>query len=325
MFHKEMDTDDSDASGDAFSATVTRAVEQMSNGVVKIGVYRKRRGGSTQLAGGGSGFFISSDGLLLTNAHVVQGADKLQVASEAESSESVTLIGIDPSTDLAVLKTQLPHMRPVTLADSAKLKVGQLAIAMGNPLGYAYSVTAGIVSALGRSMTSIAGRQIEGVIQTDAALNPGNSGGPLVNARGHVIGVNTATIMGAQGLCFAIGINLAKEVAMQLIHYGRVRRAYLGIQTQPIQLPSSGSIRQKLGIKNDSALMVAQVLKGTPAAQAGLKTNDILVAFNDMPLQSADDLFRFLTLDTIDQPQRLLVVRDRVLRTLTVLPQQAGD
>lgn len=313
---------------DSFSETVIGAVNRMERSVVRIGVYRDMRGrGALRegLAGGGSGFFIGSDGLLLTNNHVVQDAKRLQVASEDEVSESVTIVGADPSTDLALLQCNLPQARAATLGNSAELQVGQLVVAIGNPLGYTYTVTAGIVSALGRTMTSTTGRMIDGVIQTDAALNPGNSGGPLINARGEVIGVNTATIMGAQGLCFAIGINLAQDVATQILHYGKVRRSYLGIMSEPVKIPNTGVLRQRLGIKNAQALMVAKVVKQSPAARAGLREGDLLVAFNNKPIQSTDDLFRELTHERIGKALTLAIVRDRKLLTITIVPQEVGD
>jgi S1-C subfamily serine protease len=220
---------------DAYSETIIEAVEKVKTAVVKIELYKKEKD-KELLAGTGSGFLFSSDGYLFTNSHVVHNAQTIRVKLHDGSSSQAELIGEDPDTDLAILKISEADFKPAKLGDAEGLKIGQLVIAIGNPLGFQHTVTAGVVSALGRTLEGQTGRMMDSMIQTDAALNPGNSGGPLINAEGEVVGVNTATIRGAQGLCFAISINTAKDVANQLIRFGKVKRAYLGVVMQQIDL-----------------------------------------------------------------------------------------
>ncbi len=258
---------------DAYSRTVTGVAESVSPSVVRIQVATSRgRDGS------GSGFIFTPDGFVLTNSHVVHGASKIDVLTPDSGEFKAQLIGEDPDTDLALLRIDAPVLRSVKLGDSRKIRVGQLVVAIGNPYGFQYTVTAGVVSALGRSLRSQSGHLIEDVIQTDAALNPGNSGGPLVNASGEVIGVNTATILPAQGLCFAISINTAQFIASKLIRHGAVRRSYIGVQAQTAAL--NRTIARHYEIKATTGALVLAAESGTPAQKAGLQEGDIIVALD---------------------------------------------
>src|SRR5215470_16416437 len=251
---------------DAYSHAVVSAAEKVSPSVAKIEVTqtaRARNGESRQRQGGGSGFIFTPDGLVLTNSHVVHDATRIQVALPDGRQLPAHLIGDDPATDLAVIRIDAPGLAAVELGDSQRLRVGQLAIAIGNPYGFQYTVTAGVVSALGRSLRSYSGRMIDDVIQTDASLNPGNSGGPLVSSDGKVIGVNTATIMGAQGLCFAIGINTAKFVASRLLQQGRIRRAYIGVEAQTV--PLHRRIVRFYDLPKETGVIVLAPANGSPA------------------------------------------------------------
>src|SRR5271168_2748464 len=265
---------------DAYSTAVTCAVERVSPSVVKIDVEKTGRGGS------GSGFVFTPDGLVMTNSHVVHDAGNIRLTFSDGQSAAAMLLGDDPDTDTAVLRTDAAILSPAVLGKSQTLKVGQLAIAVGNPYGFQFTVTAGVVSALGRSMRAASGRMMDEIIQTDAALNPGNSGGPLVNSQGEVIGINTATIMPAQGLCFAIGIDTAKFVATQLLLHGRLRRSWIGIAGQNVPLPRRLVYEYKLPV--DTAIMVNDVQKSSPASQAGIQSGDILVAFGPTPIAGID-------------------------------------
>jgi len=231
---------------------------------------------------------------------------------------SATLVGDDPDTDTAVLRTDTVLLSPAILGKSQSLKVGQLAIAVGNPYGFQFTVTAGVVSALGRSMRAASGRMIDEIIQTDAALNPGNSGGPLINSHGQVIGINTATILPAQGICFAIGIDTAKFVASQLLQHGRVRRSWIGIAGQNVPIPRRLVYEYKLPV--DTAILVNEVYAGSPAAQAGLLAGDIIVAFNAKDIGGIDQLHRLLTVDVANRPTALTILRGVELRKLSITP-----
>jgi len=249
-------------------------------------------------AGSGSGFVFTSDGFILTNSHVVHGAKAVDVLWPDGRHASADLVGDDPATDLAVVKVDVPSLLPsATLGNSSALRVGQLAIAIGNPYGFQCSVTSGVVSALGRTLRSTSGRLIENIIQTDAALNPGNSGGPLVDSRGDVIGVNTAAILPAQGICFAIPINTATFIAQHLLRQGRVRRAYLGVAGQTV--PVHTRIIRFYNLPSRSAVLVVSVERGSPAARAGVREGDLIVAYGEHAIASVDDLHRQLT----EQPE----------------------
>src|SRR3954464_14592597 len=262
---------------DAYSRAVVAAAEKVSPSVVKIEVTqaagRARNGEPRERQGGGSGFVFTPDGLVLTNSHVVHGATKISLSLPDGRHFPAHLIGDDPATDLAVIRIDAPNLTIAPLGDSQKLRVGQLAIAIGNPYGFQYTVTAGVVSALGRSLRSYSGRMIDDVIQTDASLNPGNSGGPLVSSDGQVIGVNTATIMGAQGLCFAIGINTAKFVAGRLLRDGRIRRSYIGVEAQTT--PLHRRLVRFYDLSQESGVVVISVADNSPARKAGLRDGDV--------------------------------------------------
>jgi S1-C subfamily serine protease len=254
---------------------------------------------------------------------VVRGAGAIEVMLSDGRRSSASLVGDDPSTDLAVIRISAQGLAAAQLGDSAKIRVGQLAIAIGNPYGFQYSVTAGVVSALGRSLRSESGRLIDNVIQTDAALNPGNSGGPLVDSSGSVIGVNTAVILPAQGLCFAVAINTAKFVAGQLIRHGRIRRAYLGVGGQSVTIPRLVVRSHQLGAS--TGVLVISVEKQSPAERAGLVEGDVIVALDDLPVRGVDDLHKFLTDARIDASCRLTLLRQSQKIFVTVVAQEAAN
>jgi S1-C subfamily serine protease len=303
---------------DLYSQIVINAVETAKDSVVKIDVLKKNRQGNKVQAGTGSGFLFSSDGYLFTNSHVVNGAEQIKLYFHDGREHEAQLIGEDPDSDLALLKTDAGNLVTAKLGDSSGIKIGQLVIAIGNPYGFQHTVTSGVVSALGRTLRTQTGRLIDNIIQTDAALNPGNSGGPLIDAEGQVIGVNTATIRGAQGLCFAIGINTATNILTQLIQEGRVRRAYLGLMTQVVDLNSRVIHFHQL--KNRQGLFVVSVETGSPAEQAGVREGDFIVAFCDQKVESSDDLFRLLTKDKIGAFQYLTVLRNQQKLDLRITP-----
>ncbi len=273
---------------DAYSEAVIAASERVSPSVVNIEVRQQgRRGGS------GSGFVFTPDGFVLTNNHVVHGANKIEVTLPDGERYEADKIGEDPDTDLAVVRITAPDPIPAALGDSQSIRVGQLVIAIGNPYGFQATVTSGVVSALGRSLRSQSGRLIDNVIQTDAALNPGNSGGPLVDSNGEVIGVNTAVILPAQGICFAIAINTAKFVAGRLIKDGRIRRGFIGVAGQNVPLHRMLVRGHHLPVS--SGVFVAGIEPDSPAARAGLREGDLIVGFNEQPIADIDELHRALT------------------------------
>ena len=304
---------------DAYSQAVIQAADLVGPGVVNIEI--QTRSPQQPQGGAGSGFIFTPDGFIFTNSHVVHQAEKITVSLFDGRRFPAQLIGDDPDTDLAVVRIDAPNLYPVVLGDSQKIRVGQLAIAIGNPYGFQASVTAGVVSALGRSLRASSGRMIDNVIQTDAALNPGNSGGPLVNSRGEVIGVNTATIFPAQGLCFAIAVNTAQLVAVQLIKTGRVRRSYVGLGGQTYPLPRR--VVRFFNWPSESAIQVIKVEKNGPAQNAGLLHGDILLALDDEVLASIDDLQKHLTEQRVGVKSRLTILRWTEKMDLEIIPQEA--
>ena len=311
---------------DAYSRAVVSAAEKVSPSVAKIEVTqtaRARNGEPRERHGGGSGFVFTPDGLVLTNSHVVHDASEIEVSLSDGRHFPAHLIGDDPATDLAVIRVDAPNLAAVRLGDSQKLRVGQLAIAIGNPYGFQYTVTAGVVSALGRSLRSYSGRLIDDVIQTDASLNPGNSGGPLVSSDGQVIGVNTATIMGAQGLCFAIGINTAKFVASRLLQQGRIRRAYIGIEAQTV--PLHRRVVRFYDLAKETGVMVVGVASASPAQRAGLREGDVIIALGGQPVAGVDDLHRLLTDTQVDTKNSITVLRRTDRLDLAIVPQESKE
>jgi S1-C subfamily serine protease len=294
---------------DAYSRAVVSAVDVVGPAVVHIQAGR----------GGGSGVVFTPDGLLLTNDHVVDDGGPLKAVFADGETLAADLVGRDPDTDLAVLRVSSDASLPwITLADSRALRVGQIAIAIGSPFGFQHSVSAGIVSALGRSLRARSGRLMDDIIQTDAALNPGNSGGPLVSTRGDVIGINTAMIPVAQGLCFAIPSNTAIHVASKLIRDGRVRRSRIGVAGQSVRVPKAIARQQHLDAP--SGVAVASVEPASPAAKAGLREGDVIVAYAGTTVTAVDDLQRVLTGDRVGIAAPITILRDWQRRDVMVTP-----
>ena len=312
---------------DAYSRTVTTVAEQVSPAVVKIEVQGPPppvegrpgpRRGPQESGGSGSGFVMTPDGYVLTNSHVVSGAKRLAAIFQDGTRLPAHVVGDDPPTDIALVRIDGGHLPALQFADSSRLRVGQLAVAVGNPYGFDCTLTAGVVSALGRSLRTKTGHLVDDVIQTDAALNPGNSGGPLVDARGRVIGVNTAMIMPAQGICFAIASNTAAFVMTKLIHEGRVHRSYLGVAGQNV--PLHRRVVRYHGLAKESGVFVVNVEPNSPAAQAGLHEGDLIVAFGTQPVAGIDDLHRLLTEEQAGLDVAMTIIRDLKVQTLRVAP-----
>jgi S1-C subfamily serine protease len=324
---------------DAYSNAVVSAVEKVKPSVVSIASGRRlaRRGRSGYVQplphegaegefvprGMGSGVVITPDGYILTNAHVVEGSAELEVTFADGREMTATVVGADQATDIAVIRVGASGLPAAELGDSDSLKVGQLVVAVGTPHALQHTVTAGIVSAVGRTLRSRTGRLIEGVIQTDAALNPGNSGGPLVDSHGSVVGINTAILAWAQGLCFAIPSNTARWVAGLLMRDGRVRRAYMGVVAQDTLLPSG--LVSRLGLPAKKGVRVEGVERGSPASHAGLRAGDILVSLGASVLGGVDGLHRALTEKIIGREVPVAVVRDEELLRLVVTPQESPE
>lgn len=313
---------------DAYSQAVILAVERIGPAVVSVGLAMRapeqlKRHGVSELRGVGSGVIITPDGYIITNSHVVHSAEKIEVRLQDGRDFSARIVGNDPHSDLAVLSILESGLPTAELGDSSLLRVGQLVVAIGNPLGFQATVTAGVISALGRSLRAQTGRLIENVIQTDAALNPGSSGGPLVDSRGRVIGINTAIISGSQGICFSTPINTAKWVASQLIREGRVRRAYLGVSGQTVNLARRLIVRYRL--KNSTGVLVTEVQPDTAAAYAGLRPGDIIIQAGNTPIASLDDLQLTLSGYPIGVPLVIHIFRRQERISLEVRPTELLD
>jgi S1-C subfamily serine protease len=304
---------------DAYSRAVVDVVDTVSPAVVHVQVRSERNGRVGQ--GSGSGVIVSPDGLVLTNNHVINGAQSISLSQGDGQRFGARLIGRDPDTDLAVLRAETPErLNYARLADSKTLRPGQIAIAIGNPLGFQSTVTAGIISAVGRSLRAENGRLIDDVIQTDAALNPGNSGGPLVNSAGHVIGINTATIMGAQGLCFAVASNTAEYVLTQILAHGRVRRGVMGIVAEHVVLPQSA--RHRHGLTQAGAIGIRSLQGGGPAEVAGLVAGDILISLDSIAVAGVDDVARVLDAKHINQKVAAEVLRGGEKLEFSIVPDE---
>jgi S1-C subfamily serine protease len=312
---------------DAYSRAVIAAAEKVSPSVVNIEVQPPQGAGKTDSerprpgpGGKGSGFIFTPDGFVLTNSHVVHDAGHVEVELTDGRRLGAEKVGDDPETDLAVVRINAPNLVPATLGDSHAIRVGQLVIALGNPYGFQCTVTAGVVSALGRSLRSRSGRMMDNIIQTDAALNPGNSGGPLANSQGEVIGVNTAVILPAQGICFAIAINTAKFVAGQLIKEGKIRRSYIGLAGQDVPLPRR--IVRFHNLPVERGILVVAVENDSPAQRAGVLEGDFIVGYGDLPISGIDQLHRVLTEKQVGVHSSVTVIRKGQRQVLTIVPAE---
>ena len=301
---------------DAYSRVIVRVAQLASPAVVTIQPQSANRATGT-----GSGVSFTPDGLILTNSHVVHGARRIQIETTQGLRREASLIGADPHTDVALIRTDA-ELQPLELGNSKTLQVGQLAIAIGNPFGFACSVTAGVVSALGRSLRASTGRLIEDVIQTDAALNPGNSGGPLCDSAGRVIGINTAIIAGAQGICFATAVDTVRWVAMELLQHGRVRRGHLGIVVQTVAL--SPRMRHQAQLAQSTAVRVEKIEPHGPAQRAGIETGDLLLGFADQTVAGIDDLHRLLSAERINREVAVDVLRGGARIRVAAIPKEAA-
>jgi len=308
---------------DEYSRTVVAAVDRVAPAVVNIDIKHQlnSRRGPREVGGSGSGFVIAPDGFILTNSHVVHEATAVVVNLSDGREYPAQLIGDDPDTDLAVIRIDAPNLAHVRLADSESLRVGQIVIAIGNPLGFQASVTAGVISALGRSMHAQSGRLIDNIIQTDAALNPGNSGGPLVNSAGEVIGVNTAMIRPAQGICFAIASNTARFVAGWLIKDGKIRRSFIGVAGQNV--PIHRRVVRFYNLPRETAVLVVSVEKESPAAKSSLREGDLIVAFDGEPIGSIHELHKRLMAEQIGMESKITIIRHTEKLELSIVPEES--
>lgn len=310
---------------DAYSRAVVGAAERVGPAVVSIDTFGRRgRGGERSPRspeGSGSGFIFTPDGFVLTNSHVVRGAKRVDVNLSDGRRIRAAPVGDDPDSDVAVVRIEAPDVTVAELGDSRALRVGQLVIAIGNPLGFQSTVTAGVVSALGRTLRSVNGRLIDDVIQTDAALNPGNSGGPLVDSRGQVVGVNTAVILPAQGLCFAVGVNTVRTVATELMRHGRVRRGRLGVSGQNVLVVPAA--RRRLELQQETGVLVLAVDANSPADRGDVLPGDVIIRLADRPVRGVDDLHRLLIHDRVGVATILTVLRGAELIELRIVPEAA--
>lgn len=307
---------------DSYSRTVAQVVDKVGPTVVNIRMHRRRHESmhDAESGGSGSGFIIAPDGYLLTNSHVVHGADRLEVTLADGRVFEAGLVGDDPETDLAVIRINASQLVHAHFGDSKAIRVGQIAIAIGSPFGFQRTVTAGVVSALGRSMRSQSGRLIDNVIQTDASLNPGNSGGPLVNSRGEVIGVNTAIILPAQGICFAIASNTAEFVTAWLIKEGFIRRGWIGVAGQNVSIHRRVVVFHRLPV--DNGVLVSAMEPRSPASRAGLREGDVIVAFRGEPVTGIDELHRLLGANVIGVASLITLIRHTEKLELVVTPEE---
>ncbi len=307
---------------DAYSRAVIGVVEKVGPAVVSINVKTRRaRSAPSEGEGAGSGVIVTPDGYVLTNNHVVEHASAVKLSLTDGSTLPAQIVGTDPATDLAVVRIDAPHLPMAQLGDSASLRVGQLAIAIGNPLGFQSTVSTGVISALGRALRTQSGRLIENVIQTDVPLNPGNSGGPLVDSRGRVIGINSAMIYMAQGISFAVPINTAKWVISELLMHGKVRRSYLGLSGQI--RPLSQRVQRYFELQTNTVVEVVSVESGGPAHRAGLREGDLIVALDGQSTASVDDIHRLLTSKPSGSEINLTVLRSRERLELRVISGEA--
>jgi len=302
---------------DDFSKIIINAIDQIKNAVVKIDVFREQNGRKVP-AGSGSGFVFSSDGFIFTNAHVIAKAGTIRVTLLDGTEMDATITGKDPDSDIAILKVYSNGYSVAKLGDSQELRIGQFLIAIGNPLGYQHSVSTGVLSGVGRTLRTSTGQVIDNVLQTDAPLNPGNSGGPLINTDGEVVGINTAIIGGAQGLSFAIDINLAKEIAQQLIQHGKVTKAYLGLMIQEIEIHPR--LRNFHKLKNTKGLLVSGIHDHSPAKKAQMKEGDIVIEFDGQMIFSSAGLFKLLTAERINRSVTIKVIRRGSVQELMIVP-----
>lgn len=311
---------------DTYSKTVISAAEKVSPSVVKVNVKKNLKNSkwkkkiSQESECGGSGFVFTSDGFILTNSHVVHNCSEVEVIFPDSQSFPAQIIGDDPHTDLAVIKIEATDIVPAQIGNSQNLKVGQLVITIGNPYGFQFTIASGVVSAIGRSLRTKTGRLVNNVIQTDVALNPGNSGGPLVNSQGEVIGINTVLIPSAQGICFAIPINIAKFIAVQLIIKGKVRRGYIGISCDNVTLKDS--IVKMYNLTSNLGVKVDNVVNNSPSKKAGIIKKDIIVAFNKEPVKKMDDLHKYLTEDKINVKTKLTIIRGSKKISIDIIPEE---
>ncbi len=305
---------------DSYSKSVIRASSIVSPAVVNINVSIKGKNNRNIQSGSGSGFIFTPDGFILTNSHIVHSASKIEVILSDGRRYFADLMGDDPDTDLAVIRIDSPNIDLVSLGNSEKIKVGQLVIAIGNPYGFQTTITAGVVSALGRSLRASSGRLNDNVIQTDAALNLGNSGGPLVNSVGEVIGVNTAAILPAQNICFATAINTAKFVAGKLIKDGKIRRSYIGIAGQNV--PIHRRITRFYNLLNENGILITSIEKNSPAQKAGLSEGDIIIGFDDQTVSGIDDLHKLLTDRQVGKESNIKILRRTEIIDLEIIPSE---
>jgi len=315
---------------DAYSQAVVSAVDKVSPAVVKIDIKRKMiirqsffNQAPQEVPGSGSGFIFTPDGYILTNSHVVHDCSQIEVTLSDGRHFPARVIGDDPATDIAIIKIDAPDLTHATIGDSRSLRAGQLVIAIGNPYGFQCTVTSGVVSATGRSLRTYNGRLIDDVIQTDASLNPGNSGGPLVNSKGEVIGVNTAIIMPAQGICFAIPSSIVKFVVAGLMTHGKIRRGRIGVAGQNVELKDE--IVKSLKLSSSKGVLVVSMEKDSPADRASMVSGDIIIGLDDTPVASVDDLHKLLTEDRIDREATLTIVRMYDKRQVKIRPEEQPD